>query len=59
MTNILKIIIETNNEINTKFDNLIKLIKQNTNQKIDDEIMLYLNTIYSLSCDLKNDLDFS
>lgn len=57
MTNILKIIIETNNEINTKFDNLIKLIKQNTNQKIDDEIMLYLNTIYSLSCDLKNDLD--
>lgn len=57
MTNILKIIIEINNEINTKFDNLIKLIKQNTNQKIDDEIMLYLNTIYSLSCDLKNDLD--
>ncbi len=57
MTNILKIIIETNNEINTKFDNLIKLIKQNTNQKIDDKIMLYLNTIYSLSCDLKNDLD--
>lgn len=57
MTNILKIIIETNNEINTKFDNLIKLIKQNTNQKIDDEIMLYFNTIYSLSCDLKNDLD--
>lgn len=57
MTNILKIIIEINNEINTKFDNLIKLIKQNTNQKIDDKIMLYLNTIYSLSCDLKNDLD--
>lgn len=34
MTNILKIIIETNNEINTKFDNLIKLIKKIQTKKL-------------------------